>query len=193
MLFPPDVGTSFCFVNTCSTQTMLSVSKLEVRIAYMCEHRHNDLCETYFTSLDLLSLCVRYLCLLWWHLQVYFTANLNTPPHTQTHARTHTETQLLTRENDWVPPLETVKRKGKWLTSHVSLSFLISGCHCAFFKLLCLTVGSFMRVYIHALPPLSLSTTFSTTFSVSGSLPLILPCPALSFHPMSLTSSLFFF
>lgn len=100
--------------------------------------------------------------------------------HLHTRILTHRHTHLLTIENDWVPLVKLQCKKGKWLTSLLSLSWA----RCLFF----LTTVTSPSLLFSSLTSLCsrLFCPFSL-FSHSSSL-----CPALSFHFLSLTSSLSF-
>lgn len=182
MLFPLDVGTSFCFVNTRPIETMRSTQKWKSGLR-TCAHRHNNLCETHshFVSVSPVY---------WSKLQVCFTTNLNTC------MLSCARKQLLTRDNEWVPPNETALQQGKWLTSHLSvllyldLSLSFSNySNCSLFTF----TSPLLHLFIHALTLLSLFHTFSTTFFppslsathhlfalLSHSTPCHLPRPSLS-------------
>lgn len=183
MLFPLDVGTDFCFVNTASFQTMRFTPNWKSGL-HTC-----TLCETHFSSSVTVSLCQ----LLLSNDDIYKYVSPPTPPphintytHTHKHAHTYmhiqTHTQLLTRKNDWVPSLETAEQKGKWLTSGLSLSFLIELSQFFFFRVHCLLASPVTHLFIHALPPFSLSLSHALSPSASPVLCHSSPPALLSRH-----------
>lgn len=133
---------------------------------------HNDLCETHF-SVFTMSVTVT-LCQL--RLMVTFTGLFH---------HKHTHTAVDQREGLSTPSRNCkAKREVANLTPLcLSISRAVSS---VFFKLLCLLASPFTHLFIHALTLLSLSLTFSKTFSLSGSLlshsaPCHSPLPYLFF------------
>lgn len=137
-----------------------------------------------------LSLCVSYFCLMMTFTSMFHPRH---PPPPHKHIYTHTQTRAhihahpnthsaVDQKDDWVPSLETAEQKGKWLTSGLSLSFLIELSQFFFFRVHCLLASPVTHLFIHALPPFSLSLSHALSPSASPVLCHSSPPALLSRH-----------
>lgn len=190
MLFPLDAGTGFCFVNTRPIETMWLAQNWKSGLR-MCAHIDTMISVKLVSHCQWLSLRISYPLSSY---EGYFTTKLNT--YTQTYwltckytcTHTHTHMTQLTEYLSWNC---TVKRKGKWLTSHLSLPFLISSClwlslHMSLYSRFT-ALEPFSHIPLH-LFPLWFSATHPLLAPLSHSTPCHSPPhpPFLFFFPVAM-------
>lgn len=170
MLFPLDVGTSFCFVNTRPIETMWSSQNWKSALR-SCARPHNHLCETHFT----LTLCVSYSTLMLTITDLFH----HKPIHLHTCLLTHAHTAVDQRE--WLSTLSwNCIEKGEVanLTSLLSLLILI----CLGLSFFFLTTVTSLSLHIFFLA--SLYSCFTAPQPFSHILHHLFPLLLSATHPL---------